>query len=333
MLVRRLGLAVDDLELADDEDDGAERPRARRGSFEELTREAHGHVDDEVDDPVVVGREDVVARCVVLIGAGLHVLEVRLEVLLLLAVALEVEDRVDALARDDVVERKELLLEKLDDREDVIALARHDPEAQLVEDLRGDGLALGEELRVERIFVLPAPDELGDRKALREHTSDDAIDLLLDEVEDLLVGHREHEQQLTPIEMMDDVHALQDRARAGLAVTAAGRELEELFDRRLLDGLGDRVFEVAPEVADRLGLDRVHARAVGGLVGVELLGEEELGDLLGILEVQAVPVDDRVAAEEKPYSLEVGERELVDRLEAFAERHWRRRYLIPARSS
>ena len=37
------------------------------------------------------------------------------------------------------------------------------------------------------------------------------------------------------------------------------REHEELLDRRLLDGLRDRVLEVPAQVADRLGLDRVHA--------------------------------------------------------------------------
>ena len=56
VLVRRLGVAVDDLELADDEDDGPERPRARRRALEELSRQAHGHVDDEVDDPVASPR-------------------------------------------------------------------------------------------------------------------------------------------------------------------------------------------------------------------------------------------------------------------------------------
>ena len=64
---------------------------------------------------------------------------------------------------------------------------------------------------------------------------------------------------------MDDVHALQDRARARLTVTVARRELEEVLDRGLLDRLRDRVLEVPAQVADRLGLDRVHPRAVRAL--------------------------------------------------------------------
>ena len=83
----------------------------------------------------------------------------------------------------------------------------------------------------------------------------------------------------------------------------ARRELEGLFDRRLLDGLRDRVLEVAAQVADRFGLDRVHARAVGVLVRMELLREEKIADLAVAVEIQAVPVDDRVATKEESYRL------------------------------
>ena len=77
---------------------------------------------------------------------------------------------------------------------------------------------------IERVLVLPAADELDDGKAARQHAADDAVDLLLDDVEDLLVRQRQHEEELAPVEVVDDVHALQDRAGAHLPVAAARRE-------------------------------------------------------------------------------------------------------------
>ena len=73
---------------------------------------------------------------------------------------------------------------------------------------------------------------------MREHAADDAVDLLLDEVEDLLVGQREHEEELAPLQVMDDVHALQDRARAHLPVPRARREANELLDGARSTGFG-----------------------------------------------------------------------------------------------
>src|SRR5262245_61185204 len=59
LLVGRFGLAVDDLKLADDEDHGPKCPRRRWRPLEQLSRKPHGHVDDIVNDAIVVGGEDV----------------------------------------------------------------------------------------------------------------------------------------------------------------------------------------------------------------------------------------------------------------------------------
>ena len=54
-------------------------------------------------------------------------------------------------------------------------------------------------------------------------------------------------------------------------------------------------------------------RAIGRLVGVELLRDEELArPPASSSKLQPVPVDDRVAAQDEPHGLEVGERELVE---------------------
>ena len=211
---------------------------------------------------------------------------------------------------------KSFFVQVLDDGEDVVALrARHDAEAELVVDLRGDRLLLREELRVERVLVLPPADELGDREAVREHAPDDAVDLLLDDVEDLLVGEREHEEELASLEVMDDVHALQDRARAHLPVTAPDASAMSSSTRRLLDRLRDRVLEVAAQVADGLVLDSAPSARGRRARRAELLRAEEVADLFVGLEVQPVPVDDRVAAKDEADGFEIGERELVQSFE------------------
>ena len=120
-------------------------------------------------------------------------------------------------------------------------------------------------VKSESLFFRP-PTNSTIGKAGREHAADDAVDLLLDDVEDLLVGHRQHEEQLAPVEVVDDVHALEDRAGAHGAVAAPGGQDDELGDRRALDRARDRVLELPAQVGDGLRLDVLHPLAVRGVV-------------------------------------------------------------------
>jgi hypothetical protein len=61
----------------------------------------------------------------------------------------------------------------------------------------------------------------------------------------------------------------------------------------------------------------LHPSEIGGVFGTELLGEKKVANLARILEVQSVPVDDRVTPENEANGLKVGERELVEGLEPF----------------
>src|SRR6185437_862288 len=130
-----------------------------------------------------------------------------------------------------------------------------------------------------------------------------------------------HEEELAPLEVMDDVHALQDRARAGLPVAAAAGDHQELFDRGLLDGLRDRELEVPAQVADGLLLDELHRAPVGAVLGAELLRAEELPRFFFVLEVETVPVDDRLAAQRQSNGLEIDEREVVETLQPIDSVH------------
>jgi hypothetical protein len=60
----------------------------------------------------------------------------------------------------------------------------------------------------------------------------------------------------------------------------------------------------------------LHPREIGGVVRAELLGDEEVPNLERVFEVQPMPVDDRVATQDEANGLEIGERELVESLEA-----------------
>ncbi len=123
---------------------------------------------------------------------------------------------------------------------------------------------------------------------------------------------------------MDDVHHLQDHAGADLLVPLARGHEHEVFDRELGDRAGDGVLEIAAQIGDRFVLDRVEARAVCRTVDVELLHAEELLGVVAREVVQALPVDDRVAAEDVPDRFEVAERELIDGAKARRGRRGRR---------
>ena len=79
---------------------------------------------------------------------------------------------------------------------------------------------------------------------------------------DLLVGKGQGEQELAAVQVVDDVHRLEHAARANLPVAFGGCDEKELFGGRLLDGLGDRKFEVAPQVADGLAFQVIHPLAI-----------------------------------------------------------------------
>ena len=158
--------------------------------------------------------------------------------------------------------------------------ARDDAEAQLVVDRGRDGVLLREELRVERVLVLSPADELRDGKARREHAADDAVDLLLDQVEDLLVGQGEHEEQLAPVQVMDDVHRLEDVQAQTCRCPWSTRRMQQLLERGLLDRLRDRELEVTPQVADGLALECSMPRAIGRHRRAELLRGDELAGLV-----------------------------------------------------
>ena len=144
-LVGRGGAAIDHLKLDHGEDDAPEA--LELGQLLE-----HGGVDAqrEIDHEVEVairGPRRLVERAIVR-----------------LLVALQRHDLVLRLSGDDVVERKEVPGEVEDHLGDLIDLFHHHPEADLVVDLRGQRLALGQQLERERLARLLAALELDDRK-------------------------------------------------------------------------------------------------------------------------------------------------------------------------
>ena len=76
-------------------------------------------------------------------------------------------------------------------------------------------------------------------KPAARHAADHAVDLLLDQVEHVLIGHRDREEQLAAVEVVDDVHRLEDDAGAELPVAVREAIMSRLRDRRRR--LGDLV--------------------------------------------------------------------------------------------
>src|SRR5579863_8882686 len=193
----------------------------------------------------------------------------------------------------------------LEDWEDIVPTARDHPKPQLVEYLRGYGLLFREQFRTQRVLVLPAADELDDGGARREHPPNDSVNLLLDDVKDVLVRHRQDEQELAPVHVMNDVHALENRAGAHGSMAPTGREHEKIRHGGPLHRPGNRIIELAAQVRDGLALDVVHARAVPRVLWPQLLGYEKLEGFIFGVERQPPKIDDGVAAQHESNRLEV----------------------------
>ena len=105
-------------------------------------------------------------------------------------------------------------------------------------------------------------------------------------------------------------------------LAAARRGEQEQLARRhgVRHVLGDAVAEVARQVLDGVGAQLLEAVHVVGVVGIELVAREEAVDLGGVGEGEAVPVDDRAAAQEQAHGLDVAERRLLEAGDVLARR-------------
>src|SRR3954451_10125161 len=97
-----------------------------------------------MDGAVAVGAEAVVARIEIVAERRLHFAEHRGKGPVFFAVALEVEDRVHALAGTDVVEGKEPVRQIKQDRQKIALRSGDDPKPELVVDGGGDRVLLRE---------------------------------------------------------------------------------------------------------------------------------------------------------------------------------------------
>jgi hypothetical protein len=118
--------------------------------------------------------------------------------------------------------------------------------------------------------------------------------------------------------VIDDLHGLQDGAGAELSVTLAGRQHEQVDDRRFLHRLRDGEVEMAAEVAYRLALDVLDEGGVLRLGDQEVVVREQALRVLRPVQVQPVPVDDRAARQDQAQGLNVVKGELVEALEPVA---------------
>jgi len=222
------------------------------------------------------------------------------------------DDVVHGLAGDDVVEWDEARGQLAQHEHQLLLGVRDHAEAELVVDVGGDRLLLGQELGDQAVGVLTAPLELDDGAADGLDLLDGPQRLLLDEVEDLVVGDGELGQELAAGEVVHDVHDLQDDAGVGAAPPLLRGDEQEIARRHAVcDLVGDLQAEVALEVLDGRLAQLAEPAHVVLVLRLELVDPEEAVDLLAIREVEAVPVDDRSAAEQIPDRGQVAEREVL----------------------
>jgi hypothetical protein len=117
------------------------------------------------------------------------------------------------------------------------------------------------------------------------------------------------------LDVVDDVHDLQDQARVepGAAPTLA-RGVEQQGPQV---GLGHRirdvVAQVVGQVAQGVDLQLPKAHPVLGIVGVELVEPDVSVDFFFGLEVEPVPVDHRTAAQHQAQGVDVVDGEAAER--------------------
>jgi hypothetical protein len=182
-------------------------------------------------------------------------------------------------------------------------------EAELVEDGRRDRVLLCEQLRDDAVARLAAPVERHDGKALLAQLVCGSNDAPLREIEQIGFRQRRLEPQLRRLEVIDDVHQLEDDAGLDLAATEASRlagHHEQIADvLRVLEVVGEVEPEVLLEVVHRLGVHEVDPAEVLWVVEVDQVELEEPIDVGATRESHAVPVDDGVALQDEAHDLEI----------------------------
>lgn len=221
--VRLVRVLVEHLKLGLHEDHAAERPRGGGRAFEHGVRKADRHIHHEVHDFVSSRRESIVegAETVFEVSVELQLGREDAEVGVGVAIAAKMETGVGGLSRHHVVEGEDVAHQKTEHWEHVVELSGDDSKPQLVVDLCGVCFGFGKQLAVQGVFVFPAADELHNREPAGQRVADYPIDFLLDEVKYLLIGCGQHEQQLSRLEVMNDVHHFQDGAGTELAMAFA----------------------------------------------------------------------------------------------------------------
>lgn len=289
-LVEVVAAAVEDLELGRDEDDMSEAASQSGVVGQDEVVDPDGDFGAEVDDAEVPVREAVEGR---LCGA---ILAVGFQVEGFFEQCREVLDGVGGLARDDVGVGDQVALHEVDHGEDVALSGSDQAEANTVEDLGGDGAALGQELGDKAVVRLPGRGELMEVKAQGEHAVDHFHDATIEAYEEVFFAMREMEGQFAGFEVVDHQHHFESEAsHGGVGILGGGIE-KEILDLIGLGHLrGEFEIENVPDVANGVGVDVGESSDILGTCGVILADFEELIDGREAAIVESGPVYNGVA--------------------------------------
>ncbi len=312
LLVGFGGRSIDDLKLDQHKHDVATLELGLLTPVHTLDQvvHAHGQVGDEVQNPEVVAREFVLVAGPVLAAcerAGADGVE-----------GLWVDQGVHGLARDHIVEGDEPAQHGAQGRDDVVSALDDQAKAQPIEDSSRAGRPLDEHLGQQRLAGLARPLKLDHGRAHGAQLIEDLEHALLHTLEEIEVRDRKQRPQLPGVEVIEDVHHLEQGA--GVALLPAGPELARGHQRqlhkrsRVRDDLVDVKLEHTLEVVGRVGAQGLDARPVVRVVPIEgVEGEQTARVGLGLV-VEPIPVDHRLATEQQTQLVGVLEGDLGQRV-------------------
>jgi hypothetical protein len=226
---------------------------------------------------------------------------------------LEGDQLIHGRAGYDVIEGEDGVKEMQEDLHDVLAPSRDDAVPDTVIDLRGDGLALAQELGDDALLGL-APPLVAEKGRVREaERGQGAFDLVLGQAEEIAEADRAVVEEFPAVDVVDDVHRLEDAAGLGLEpafATRVGGRAEEIQDAGgVLEGLEqirvDLELQLALEIGDGLRVDRPEAVQVLGATQVELVDPQKIADLVVGPKTQTGAVDHRTALEHELEEIEI----------------------------
>src|SRR5664280_1076938 len=116
-------------------------------------------------------------------------------------------------------------------------------------------------------------------------------------MEQVAIADRKPEQQLSPSQVMNYLHGLQDRAGRDLSLSSTAGAHQQVFYWDLFQWLWHGKLEMPPKIFDCLLTDMIDKGKVIRLINLKFMVSDELPCLLNVLEIEPVPIQYRTTTQ------------------------------------